>query len=49
MYEYGGMSYPRMQLLTAREVLEDKREFLRPSKVRLRIAIGQAALPLWYL
>jgi hypothetical protein len=46
MYEYGGMSYPRMQLLTVREVLEDKREFLTLSKVRSRIATGQAALPL---
>jgi hypothetical protein len=26
MYEYGGMSYPRMQSLTVREALEDKRE-----------------------
>ena len=46
MYEYGGMSYPRMQLLTVREILEEKREFLTPSKVRSRISTGQAVLPL---
>ena len=46
MYEYGGMAYPRIQLLTVREILEEKREFLTPSKVRSRIATGQAALPL---
>ncbi|MFL5279603.1 MAG: site-specific DNA-methyltransferase [Rhodopila sp.] len=46
IYEYGGTAYPRMQLLTIREILEEKREFLTPSKVRSRIAIGQAALPL---
>jgi hypothetical protein len=45
MYEYGGMSYPRTQSLTVREALEDRREFLTPSKVRPRIASGQAALP----
>ena len=38
--------FPWMQLLTARDVLEDKREFLTPSEVRSRIATGQAALPL---
>ena len=37
---------PWMQLLTARDVLEDERGFLTPSKVRSRIATGQAALPL---
>ena len=46
MYEYGGMSYPRIQLLTVREILEDRREFLTPSKVRSRISTGQAVLPL---
>lgn len=46
MYEYGGTAYPRMQLLTVREVLEEKREFLTPSKVGSRIATGQTALPL---
>ena len=43
---YGGMAYPRMQLFTVREILEEKREFLTSSKVRSRIATGQAALPL---
>ena len=38
--------FPWMQLLTVRDVLEDKREFLTPRKVRSRIATGQAALPL---
>lgn len=46
MFDYGGMSYPRLQLLTVREMLEEKREFLTPSKVRSRISTGQAALPL---
>jgi DNA modification methylase len=46
MYQYGGISYPRMQLLTVREILEDKREFLTPSKITSRIATTQASLPL---
>lgn len=46
MYEYSGMSYPRMQLLTVREILEEKRKFLTLSKVRSRIRTGQQALAL---
>jgi DNA modification methylase len=46
MYEYGGVGYPRMQLLTIREILEDKREFLTPSKMSSRLVTGQASLPL---
>ena len=40
------MAYPRMQLLTIREILEEKREFLTPSKMRSRISTGQQALAL---
>lgn len=46
MYEYGGVSYPRIQLLTIREVVEENREFHTPSRVVSRISTGQAALPL---
>lgn len=36
VYDYGGVSYPRMQCLTVREVLEEKREFHTPTKVGSR-------------
>jgi hypothetical protein len=46
MYEYSGVSYPRIQFLTVREIVEEKREFLSPTKVGSRIATGQVLLPL---
>jgi DNA modification methylase len=46
MYIYGGNSYPRIQMLTVSEVLEEKRGLQTPTKVGARIATGQAALPL---
>lgn len=46
LYEYMGMQYPRIQLLTVKEVLEEKREFYTPTRVGTKIATGQASLPL---
>jgi DNA modification methylase len=46
MLNYGGMHYPRMQFLTVQEMLEEKREFLTPTKVGTRIATGQQSFPL---
>jgi DNA modification methylase len=45
-YDYAGTPYPRMQLLTVREVLEGRREFQTPSKLGTRIATRQGALEL---
>jgi DNA modification methylase len=46
MFDYGGVSYPRIQFLTAKDILEDKREFHTPTKVGSRIATGQGSLAL---
>lgn len=46
MYEYAGLAYPRMQLLTVKEIVEDKQEFRTPTKVGSRIASGQQVLAL---
>lgn len=46
MYEYGGVSYPRMQFLTTADVLEGKREFHMPTRVNTKISTGQHALAL---
>jgi len=46
VYEYEGLSYPRIQLLTVSDILENKRELQTPTKVQAHIATGQAALPL---
>ncbi|SRR5579871_182827 len=40
-YEYVGNKYPRIQLLTVREILEEKREFRTPTKVGAKIKTGQ--------
>ena len=46
-YEYSGVSYPRIQFLTAKEILEEKRQFHTPSKVAAtRATKGQVPLPL---
>ncbi|ODS54489.1 MAG: hypothetical protein ABS36_11365 [Acidobacteria bacterium SCN 69-37] len=43
---YNDVSYPKVQILSIRAILEDKREFVTPSKIGSRIATGQSALPL---
>jgi DNA modification methylase len=45
-YKYSGISYPRIQMLTVRQILEEKREFLTPTKVGTKIATGQQILPM---
>ena len=44
MYEYAGLTYPRMQLLTIKQIIEEKKEFQTPTKVGSRIATGQKLL-----
>lgn len=46
MYNYGNESYPRLQLLSIKEIVENKKEFKSPTKMGSRIATGQALLPL---
>lgn len=41
MFEYGGLNYARIQLLTIREVLEEKREFHTPTKIGIRDTTGR--------
>ena len=45
-FEYGGVKYDRMQFLTVREILEDKREFRTPTKMISRVSSAQHSLPL---
>jgi hypothetical protein len=45
-YEYAGTSYDRLQLLTVREIVEERREFHTPGKVGSRITTGQGSLAL---
>ncbi|MDE2103118.1 MAG: site-specific DNA-methyltransferase [Patescibacteria group bacterium] len=45
-YEYNGVHYPRLQLLTVEQVLVEKKELLTPSKVGSKIWTGQGHLPL---
>jgi DNA modification methylase len=45
-FPYQGVEYPRIQLLTVRELLEEKREFQTPSRVGTKIATGQQNLAL---
>jgi DNA modification methylase len=46
VYEYGGFRYDRIQLLTIKEILEEKRQFNTPTKIGIRRETGQADLPL---
>jgi hypothetical protein len=46
IYEFNGFKYPRMQLLSVRDILEEKREFHMPTRINSRISTGQQSLPL---
>lgn len=46
MYEYQGVSYPRIQFLTADDVLVGKREFQMPTRVGTKISTGQQSFAL---
>ncbi len=48
MYSYGGVNYPRLQLLTVSDILEGKRTLETPTKMgtTTRIKTGQQSLPL---
>jgi DNA modification methylase len=46
MHNNGHESYPRLQLLTIKEIIEDKKEFKSPTKIGSRIATGQSLLPI---
>jgi DNA modification methylase len=46
MFTYQGVQYPCVQILSIREILEQKREFRSPSKVGSRISSGQVPLPI---
>jgi DNA modification methylase len=46
MYEYQGIQYPRIQFLTAQDVLEGKRDFHMPTKVNTKISTGQRSFAL---
>lgn len=45
-YRYNGVTYDRVQFLTVNEVLEGKREFHTPTKLRSRVSSPQQSLPL---
>jgi len=40
-YEYAGFEYPRIQFLTAEDVLVGKREFNMPTRVNTKLSTGQ--------
>lgn len=46
VFEYGGIQYPRLQMLTVRDILESKREFHMPTRINTKITTGQQSLPL---
>lgn len=45
-FTYGGEKYDRVQFLTVKEVLEEKREFHTPTKLRSRVSSAQSSLAL---
>lgn len=46
IYEYSGVSYDRIQILTVQQILEEKRLFNTPSRIGSRVKTGQSPLPL---
>ena len=45
-YTYEGVKYDRVQFLTVKDVLEDRRELHTPTKLRSRVSSAQASLAL---
>ena len=45
-FEYGGTKYDRVQFLTVKQILEEKREFHTPTKMVSRISSAQGSLAL---
>jgi DNA modification methylase len=45
-FTYGDVKYDRIQFLTVKDILEDKREFHTPTKMVSRISSPQGSLPL---
>jgi DNA modification methylase len=45
-YEYSGVKYDRMQLLTVRQILVEKHGLNSPAKIGTRITTGQQSLPI---
>jgi len=45
-YTYNGIKYDRVQFLTAADILEGKREFHTPTKLRSRVSSAQASMAL---
>lgn len=45
-FDYGGVKYDRLQFLTAKDILEDKREFHTPTKMISRVSSAQGSLAL---
>lgn len=45
-FEYAGLKYDRLQILTVPQILEEKREFHTPTKMGSRISSPQGSLAL---
>jgi DNA modification methylase len=45
-YEYNGVEYDRIQLLTVQKIIEEKRAFNTPSRLGSVVKTGQSSLPL---
>lgn len=45
-YTYNGVKYDRVQFLTVKDIIEGKREFHTPTKLRSRVSSAQSSLPL---
>jgi len=46
LYEYAGNQYPRLQILTARQILEDKQLFKTPTRIGTKVDLKQYLLPM---
>jgi DNA modification methylase len=47
MYTYSGVDYPRLQILSTQEIIEDERRFMTPTRIAMsKVSSGQKSLPL---
>lgn len=45
MWEYQGVQYPRIQILTVKEIVEDGKRFMSPTKIGAKTKKAQEAFP----
>ena len=45
-WDHRGVEYPKVQILTVKDILEDGKTFQMPTRIKTRASSGQLSLPM---